>query len=315
MTYRICAADIETLPDGRQTPAGWTRRQLPKDAGACHTDYRLLEPGVLLVQSRYEPRTDLVEESAYPDEAGALAIVVGLTGESEYRGDDGSTLGFRAGHTTVSTFRGSAGERRYRSGTPVTQLRLRVDQTAMARYFGPDAWPTRGSDTGVRLCAFHTTSEAVGAHAAGLQQQAAQPNGVSIVLHISALSLLAQVMRGLQQAPSRRAGLSRRDLEKIEHVHELMQTQLHRPLTIAYLCMSAGLSEYKLKDGIRRRYGTTPHRLLHDLRMQRAWTLLETGCQVAQAGWQVGYAHPGNFGAAFTEYFGRTPKTVFGKRQ
>ena len=48
--------------------------------------------------------------------------------------------------------------------------------------------------------------------------------------------------------------------------------------------------------------------------MRRAWALLETGCQVAQAGWQVGYAHPSNFSAAFTRFYGRSPKSVFGRR-
>lgn len=314
MTYRVCAADISDVQHASLAPAGWTRRQLPKEVGTCHADHRLLEQGVMLVQSRYQPCVDLVEESAYLDEAGALSIVVGLTGESGYVGDDKSTLGFRAGHTTVSTFCHSAGERRYRSGTSVTQLRLRIDQTAMTRYFGPDAWHTWAPDSSVRLCASQKTSEAVSVHVAAMLHQVAQESAAPIDLHIPALSLLAKVMRGMQKAPSRSAGLSHRDLEKIEHVHEIMQTQLHRPLTLDYLCLTAGLSVFKLKDGIRRRYGTTPHRLLHDLRMQRAWTLLEAGCQVAQAGWQVGYAHPGNFGAAFAAYFGRSPKTVFGKR-
>jgi len=42
----------------------------------------------------------------------------------------------------------------------------------------------------------------------------------------------------------------------------------------------------------------------------RARLLLESGCQVAQAGWQVGYRHPANFSTAFSRYFGYAPKTV-----
>ncbi|MCU9949128.1 helix-turn-helix domain-containing protein [Pseudomonas sp. PDM13] len=49
--------------------------------------------------------------------------------------------------------------------------------------------------------------------------------------------------------------------------------------------------------------------------MHKAHLLLESGCQVAQAAWQVGYRHPNNFSAAFTAFFGKSPKTVFGKRR
>ena len=54
---------------------------------------------------------------------------------------------------------------------------------------------------------------------------------------------------------------------------------------------------------------------LTEMRMRRAWELLETGCQVAQAAYRVGYCHPANFSAAFTRFHGRAPKSVFGKRR
>ncbi|NYE25063.1 hypothetical protein [Pigmentiphaga litoralis] len=199
--------------------------------------------------------------------AGAAAVAATAGGVSRFRNRaPDSRIAFkRTIHASPqSTFCHSAGERRYRSGTSVTQLRLRIDQTAMTRYFGPDAWHTWAPDSSVRLCASQKTSEAVSAHVAAMLHQVTQESAASIDLYIPALSLLAKVMRGMQKAPSRSAGLSHRDLEKIEHVHEIMQTQLHRPLTLDYLCLTAGLSVFKLKDGIRRRYGTTPHRLLHD---------------------------------------------------
>jgi AraC-like DNA-binding protein len=59
----------------------------------------------------------------------------------------------------------------------------------------------------------------------------------------------------------------------------------------------------------------TPHRMLHEIRMRKAYTLLESGCQVAQTAYQVGYKFPNNFSAAFTRFFGKSPKSVFGKRR
>jgi AraC-like DNA-binding protein len=89
---------------------------------------------------------------------------------------------------------------------------------------------------------------------------------------------------------------------------------MDRELTVQYLCLATGLNEFKLKQGFRALYGDSPMRLLTGMRMRRAWELLEGGCQVAQAAYQVGYRHPANFSAAFTRFHGRAPKSVFGKR-
>ena len=100
------------------------------------------------------------------------------------------------------------------------------------------------------------------------------------------------------------------DIVKIERAHALMEEQLAQELTLDYLCAQVGLSLFKFKQGWRHRYDDSPYRTLLALRMQHARLLLENGCQVAQAGWQVGYRHPANFSTAFSRYFGYAPKTV-----
>jgi AraC family transcriptional activator of pyochelin receptor len=314
MTCRISSNDvIESVP----VWTGGTRIQLPDAIGPCHADRMQLDAGLTLVRSSYHPNVDLVEDSAQPDGSGMLVIALGLTGESGYVGRDGTTLGFKAGHTTVSAFRGGAGERRYRAGILVKQLRLLVDEALLSSYVGPDACRAWLPGAGVSQRSNEVTSPSASAQATALMRHDTTRSSARLDLHIHALSLLTDVIRPLleKHAQGRRVSrMSQDDLLNIERVHQLMRTQLHRPLTLPYLCLAVGISEHKLKEGIRRVYGTTPYRLLHDLRMRHAWTLLETGCQVAQAGWQVGYEHPGNFSAAFTAFFGQSPKTVFGKR-
>jgi len=78
-----------------------------------------------------------------------------------------------------------------------------------------------------------------------------------------------------------------------------------RTLTLPYLCAAVGLNP---KAGMHYRFNSTPHRMLQETRMRKAYTLLESGCQVAQAAYQVGYKFPNNFSAAFTRFFGKTPK-------
>lgn len=93
-----------------------------------------------------------------------------------------------------------------------------------------------------------------------------------------------------------------------------MRAHLDKPLNNAYLSATLGISEYKLKECFRQAYGTSPARYLLELRMYRAQELLEAGHQVAETAYRVGYQHPSNLSAAFTRFFGRTPKSVLGNR-
>lgn len=65
---------------------------------------------------------------------------------------------------------------------------------------------------------------------------------------------------------------------------------------------------------IRELFGTSPHRMLTDIRMQKAWELLETGLHVSTVAYQVGYQHLSSFSAAFERYYSRTPKSVANPR-
>ena len=73
---------------------------------------------------------------------------------------------------------------------------------------------------------------------------------------------------------------------------------------------ATGSNEFKLKQGFRALFGTSPFRLLTEIRMQKAWELLESGRRVSSVADQVGYRHLSSFSAAFERHHGRTPKSV-----
>ncbi len=288
--------------------AGWRRHALPADLGDCHTDRLDFEDGLTLVHSHYAPTRDLIEESIAGQEGRILAVTLAMQGVSSFQGADGAGMEFRGGRTTVAAFARSAGERRYLAGCAVSQLRLLVNERVLRRYAGDERARTQLGEGGVRCLAQGRTSADLAAAGAALAD-----GDDPLDTHIRALTLLSRQLRALAPAPQ--AGrLSDADVARIEAAHALMRKHMDRDLTVQYLCLATGLNEFKLKEGFRRVYGTTPHRLLTELRMQRAWALLETGCQVAQAAYRVGYRHPANFSAAFTRFHGRTPKSVFGPR-
>ena len=293
------------MPSQETDTPEWMRRQRDAGGGAGRFEQATLDQGLLLVHSDFHPRQALVEQAVRDGEAGGLVITIGLQGRSGYVGHDGAQLRFEQGHTTVSAFRQGCGERRFEAGQRVAQLRVLIDEHALARYGHAHVLPAHG----VRPLAFASTTRA-GASLAALLARSLLKKNDALAMHIGVLSLLAEQLRPLQPAPLMTVRWSDADIRKIERAHALMEEQMAQELTLAYLCAQVGLSLFRFKQGWRHRYGDSPHRTLLALRMQRAKWLLESGCQVAQAGWQVGYRHPANFSTAFSRYFGYAPKTV-----
>ena len=106
--------------------------QLDPGLKECRADQRQVDQGLLLVHSDYRPRLALVEQSRH-DDAGGLAIAIGLEGASGDTTRDGGQLHFRGGHTTVTAFRHVSGERRFEAHQRAAQLRLLVGEEALAQ--------------------------------------------------------------------------------------------------------------------------------------------------------------------------------------
>ena len=310
MRYRSSVA--EALPVLLPAP-GWVRHQLSEVFGECYSDRFALSDDLAMVHSKYLPTRGIVERSVPLNGARTLVIALGIEGDSGYVSKDGEALAFRCGHTTVSTFRNSVGERRFSADAPVRQLRLLVGESTLNQYLGTERTnQLLGAET-IKQLTFRKTSPSTLAHARALISCATTHSTDALAMHIHALNLLAEQLQAFVSPPLKAIRFSERDIEKLEQIRSLMQEKMDQPLSIAYLCATVGLNESKLKEGFRLRFKTTPHRMLMELRMRKALLLLESGGQVAEAAYQVGYQHPSNFSAAFTRFFGRTPKSVFGK--
>lgn len=314
MSYRV-SLEISRRRETRQQ--GWVRQQLPDELGECLTDSLCIGPDLSLLQTRYWPRQDLAEESLKQLEQPVLAITLGLVGESQFRGRCGTELHFRRGHTTVSTFSCSQGERHYRCDCGVRQLRLLVGAEMLAYYVGDSACKQLlDGKSGVQQLAHRPTTGASLAHASALLRETEDESPDKLQTHIHVLSLLAEQLRHLDlQLPKRVPRHCQRDIEKLDEARLILETQMDQNLTVSDLAAAVGLNECKMREGFRHRFNKSPHRLLLEARMKKAWQLLETGCQVAEAAYAVGYEHPSNFSAAFSRFFGCAPKSVFGPKR
>jgi AraC-like DNA-binding protein len=98
-------------------------------------------------------------------------------------------------------------------------------------------------------------------------------------------------------------------VRKIKNAKEYLLKHMDNPPGLKELAKTAGLNEYQLKVGFKEIYGNTVFGFLLDHKMDHARVLLDTSkFQVNEVAYQIGYANPSHFIAAFKKKFGVTPK-------
>lgn len=292
------------------------RLSLPDEVGDCFNDFIELEQGLGLGRLHYCPSVPLIEETNGPHNGRVMVITLGMQGSSCYEGQDATRLDFKKGHTTISSFNSMAGERRYSEGTTVSQLRLIVHEKLICKYVGHERTERiLGGDT-LNCLAFRANTPATETHANALFSQLLPLRNQMprLGVHIHTLSLLSEQFNLLAPEKNNTSSIfPSQDIERIEQARQLMNDALDQPLTLHYLAAMVGTNKNKLKEGMIYLYNKTPTELLLELRMNKALALLSSGQQVSQVAWQVGYKYANNFTVAFSRYYGKSPKTMFGK--
>jgi AraC-like DNA-binding protein len=139
--------------------------------------------------------------------------------------------------------------------------------------------------------------------------------GVTRYLFIESkvLELLAlqfdQMRSGKCLKPSRSAG----DIEKLLAVRAFIDDHYLEPLSLAGLCKTFSLNEFKLKKGYRELFHTTVFGHINSLRMEKARELLSRGqMTIAEIADLVGYKNTGSFSTEYKKRFGHSP-SVYGR--
>ena len=300
-TYRVRRQDIQLTGD---------RATLPATAGACSSSFTRAKDGLMLARTHYQPVRPLIEETHQPATQPLLVLTFAIEGDSWYRdnGGHGRDIHFSHQHLTITSFHGSDGERHYRAGETLRQLRLVLNAGCVRHYLGEPCYDALFRQQRLTRHAYQPFSAATRWQLTQLEQSAHDP----LMQQIQMLNLLALHRHLLQ--PATEKPLHPQDAQRLEQAVEWMKAHLAEPFSLHTLAMAVGLSDYKLKQGFQRRFNTTPGQLLLQLRMEQAHQLLEAGYQVAQTGWQVGYRHANNFSMAFYRYFGYHARHAGGRR-
>lgn len=130
---------------------------------------------------------------------------------------------------------------------------------------------------------------------------------------IEALILNQPSNRSSALTPSSGTGPSVRVRNATSYLHD----HLAEPLSVAAVAAECGVSVRSLQESFRRELGTSPRRWLREQRLCRAHTLLASGTalSVTDVAYACGFAHLGDFGAAFKARFGVTPSALLASRR
>ncbi|MBD1435118.1 helix-turn-helix transcriptional regulator [Sphingobacterium sp. DN00404] len=102
------------------------------------------------------------------------------------------------------------------------------------------------------------------------------------------------------------------DIEKLEVVRELLESNYVNPPTQKELARVATINESKLRTGFKKYYGTTIYDFITRLRMVEARRLImeEKNNNMNEIAMLVGFKHQSNFTRAFKRYYGLSPTEV-----
>ncbi|MDB4836992.1 AraC family transcriptional regulator [Marinomonas sp.] len=311
MAYRI---NKNALFSDTSPSEGWQRLSVSKSLGECYIDRLTIEPGLSIAYSSYTPNRDLIEESIIDKNSTTFSLTYGLEGHSCYRPDTDTNeeLIFSSNHTTLATFGNITGKRVYKANQTVSQLRILVDANVFNRYqipFDQDAsklsTPQQHWHDQTSHHTQHYIKRLMNLMISNNSERPLEKNILVLNLLSEQLSLL-KTPNESQRQPK----INHQNEHQIVQAKHFMIQNMNQPLTLAYISQQVGLSESKLKTGFKALYQTSPYKMLLEMRMMKAWELLESGYQVAQTAYAVGYEHPSNFSAAFSQFYERTPKSL-----
>lgn len=240
-----------------------------------------------------------------------LCLTFVQQGQLQHCASKGRLWTFQAGQTVALLLRHPRHAMLYQPCQEASGLHLLLGERTLRRYMGEQQAQRLLGCLGEAPLLQRTTSREACRHVQALIAPLAHAQRSPLDVHLHVLNLLNMPLQQLTVHPAgTRPLLPEGQVKRLQQARQVMLDELDQPLTVQGLSNRVGLSVATLKQGFHQLFSTTPYRMLLELRMQRAYALLQDGCQVAQVGYKVGYRHPSNFSAAFSDYFGIVPKRV-----
>lgn len=285
---------------------------LPDNLGEGYSNFFKLGHDLNFIETDYFPTSDFSILSQFESADPRLVVTLGIKGASRFLGKKGEEVFFSEGYTTITSFNSSIGSRQYEANNNLVQLRFVVSEHFCKLYFGEQYLDRLFTGKNFQNLSFKPiTSQGL---VAAQQLLSSKVTGETqyLLMHGNALSLLASELTPLFASTEVEAGnFNANDREIAKTARDILFTEFRAPPSVCELSRRVGTNQFKLKKIFHYFFNATPYGLLLEIRMNKAYKLLEDStCHVGVVADFVGYNHANNFSTAFSKFFGFSPKYV-----
>jgi AraC-like DNA-binding protein len=306
----------KALPMQLVSPQNYLRQSLPARLGAGRSLIFQLDPALSYIETQYQPLRDLAIGSKIDFGEPRLVVTLGIAGQSRFIDSKGHELWFSQGHTTITSFDSSSGERRYQANQAVKQLRFSIGKAWLGRYLGDNEADFFFRHNALRLLSCRPTGMQSLAAAGQLQACDVGAPLAPLLLNGHTMTILANELGELCRPEQ--YGYSRFDSgsQKLANsARDILAQSYRNPPSLESLASTLGITPFKLKNLFQHYFNNTPYGVVIDIRMRHAYRLLESKqLPISAVAKTVGYRHASNFSLAFSKYFGISPKQIARKR-
>lgn len=285
---------------------------LPEALGTGYSNSFALDQNLSYIETHYAPSKDLAVLNKIDCQEPRLIVTLALKGCSRFTQAQGNEVLFNEGYTSITAFNSSEGIRQYRGNQTVTQLRFSMGRHWLDQYFDRDQFSAYFDKKNMRVIS-HQPIRPEALFAAQNLIHCSTPQKLRPLFRQGqAMSILASELSHLFKKPSNESyRFNQKDKEMAHQARDILWDEFQAPPSIEALSKRIGTNQFKLKRLFHHFFNNTPYGLLLDIRMKKAYQLLEsTHCSVGIAAECVGYRHASNFSAAFVQYFGIPPKQI-----
>ena len=289
---------------------------LPVEIGIGYSKSYQLDSEMAFIETCFRPSKNLAVLSQTESDEPRMVVTFGLQGRSRFLDHKRGELIFKPGYAVITTFSSSKGERQYEADDRSLQLRVSLSKTGLEKLFGASCIAGLFTQPGMHLLGCHPMSSY---SVMAMQQLSACTLTADVKpvfmrgIAISALaSELNSVFKDTRQGEVK---FSCQDQDKAMMARAILSHEFRAPPSVAQLAKRVGTNQLKLKQLFHHYFNSTPYGLLFEIRMKHASQLLESGhYHVNTIADRVGYRHASNFSAAFSKYYGISPKQIARRR-
>ncbi|AMK75163.1 MULTISPECIES: helix-turn-helix transcriptional regulator [Methylomonas] len=310
---RLNSDDLSMQPVPQQN---CLRQSLPSQLGEGRSLIFQLDPALSYIETTYQPLHDLAITSKIDFDEPRLVVTLGLAGHTRFIDSAGHELTFSEGHTTITSFDSSDGERQYQANKPIKQLRFSIGKRWMDRYLGENESEFFFRKNPLQLLSCRPTRHQSLTAARQLLGCDLSAPLAPLMLNGQAMMILANELGSLCRPE--KYGYARFDQTSrnmADRAHEILEQQYKDPPSLENLAKTLGITLFKLKNLFQHYFNNTPYGVVTEIRMQHAYRALALTRQpISLVAESVGYRHASNFSLAFSKYFGVSPKQITKKR-